>query len=121
MLRRETKKYLIMEFKNYKKSLRELRKDRERLNRLQLLNTGAVEISYLINRIWWLDKVTSAISAVYEDMDSEELMIAKAKFRPGIKLSDAEIIEKLPLEKSAYYDKLRHLLIALGRKLGLEV
>lgn len=122
MLRRDTRKFLTQEYCRYNDSLRELRRCRERMSMEQKIGKcSAADVTYLIARCWWLERVTQAIKLCYQDMDQDERSIAELKFRKKNKLTDAEIISRLPLEKTAYYDKLKKILTKLGLKLGMEV
>ena len=114
----EIRRYLIFELRRRGEIKKELDKVRTKISTMKEKGTVDPMAENLLNREQNLYRLHSAISAVYDEMDEDETMVAKLKFGKK-RLSDMEIIEQLPMERTAYYAKVRNILKRLATKLGV--
>lgn len=125
-MRKETRKYLCAELRDYQLSLDELRRMREKMSMLKFpafrKQYGIEKIAYMQTRVSVLSEVVTAIDELWKDLPEEDKKILKLKFwsrRP--RMTDNQIATVMNLSRSQYYRRLNNICLMLGRKLGTDL
>lgn len=126
-MRKETKKYICAELRNYYHSQRELKNiDRElaEMARYPAYLSGYTEerMAYVMSRRSNLVKLCNAIALASQDFDEVELQIIRLKFwSPKPRPTDIEIAGKLCISPATYYRSLREIYRKVGARLGTDL
>lgn len=125
-MRKETRKYLCAELRDYQQSVNELRRLREKMELLQYqayrTDCGSKKVAYIETRITVLQEIVSAIDALQRAMPDEDLKLLYMKFwAPRPRMTDNQIARELGLSRSQFYRRLNCICIELGHRLGTDL
>lgn len=125
-MRKETRKYLCAELRDYQQSVAELRRLRDRMEMMQYpayrSDCGSKKVAYIETRIAVLQEVVGAIDALRREFSGEDAKLVELKFwAPRPRMTDNQIARELGLSRSQFYRRLNCICLELGHKLGTDL
>ena len=125
-MRKETRKYLCAELRDYRQSVNELLRLRDRMEMLQYpayrADCGSKKAAYIETRIAMLQEIVGAIDSLRREISEEDEKLLLLKFwAPRPRMTDNQIAAAMNLSRSQYYRRLNNICLILGRKLGTDL
>ena len=125
-MRKETRKYLCAELRDYRQSVNELLRLRDRMEMLQYpayrADCGSKKAAYIETRIAMLQEIVGAIDSLRREISEEDEKLLQVKFwAPRPRMTDNQIAAAMNLSRAQYYRRLNNICLILGRKLGTDL
>ena len=124
-MRKETRKYLCAELRDYRQSVNELLRLRDRMEMLQYpayrADCGSKKAAYIETRIAMLQEIVGAIDSLRREISEEDEKLLQLKFWAPRRMTDNQIAAAMNLSRSQYYRRLNNICLILGRKLGTDL
>lgn len=125
-MRKETRKYLCAELRDYRQSVNELLRLRDRMEMLQYpayrADCGSKKAAYIETRIAMLQEIVGAIDSLRREISEEDEKLLQLKFwAPRPRMTDNQIAAAMNLSRAQYYRRLNNICLILGRKLGTDL
>ena len=122
-MRKETRKYLCAELRDYQQSVNELQRLRNKMEMLQYpayrADCGSKKVAYIETRIAVLHEIVRAIDSLRREISEEDEKLLQLKFwAPRPRMTDNQIAREMGLSRSQFYRRLNCICLELGHKLG---
>lgn len=125
-MRKETRKYLCAELRDYQQSVNEMLRLRDRMEMLQYpayrADCGSKKAAYIETRIAMLQEIVGAIDSLRREISEEDEKLLQLKFwAPKPRMTDNQIAKEMGLSRSQFYRRLNCICLELGHKLGTDL
>lgn len=126
-MRRETRQYICAELLNYQRSRNEMYRIREKLDDLRLFPAYSKDYTaerklYLQDRLFFLQRITEAISIMSRECSPEEKKVLELKFwSPSPRPTDNEIAHKLGMSTRTLYRNINSICRRVGMLMGTDI